>query len=282
MNSGSHTIKPFLFRPLLLLACLGIAIAQAPNPPLPQQTGSKDLTPTRLPESTPTTPGAPRAYALVIGIAKYENLDPSQNLRFTETDADAIYRTLISKEGGAFPSENVHLLVGSKATLANMHYELEKWLPSVATQPNDRVVVYFSGHGFVKDGKGYLAPWDVDTKKPDATGYPMALLGSILANKVAAHSKLLLVDACHAGKITAETTDDAVVDQLHQLPKSLITFTSTRAAERSYEDPKLSTGFGLFTYFLVQGLTGNADNDPCDGVITADELVEYVRGEVRS
>ena len=56
----------------------------------------------------------------------------------------------------------------------------------------------------------------------------------------------------------------------------------TRAAERSYEDPKLSTGFGIFTYFLIQGIMGNADNDPCDGIITADELIEYVRGEVRS
>jgi tetratricopeptide (TPR) repeat protein len=246
------------------------------------QQGSKDLSPTRLPTSTPTATGSARAYALVIGIAKYKNLAPSQDLHFTETDADAIYRTLISKEGGAFPAENVHLLVGPKATLENIRHELEEWLPSVANQPNDRVVVYFSGHGYIKDGRGYLAPWDVDISQPETTGYPMELLGSVLANKVKAQWKLLLVDACHAGKLTAETTDDAVAGQLHQLPKSLLTFTSTRAAERSYEDPKLSTGFGLFTYFLVQGLQGNADNDPCDGVITADELVEYVRGEVRN
>lgn len=270
-----HTIRLLLF-----LGFLGMAVAQAPAPR--QQPAPKDLTPTRLPPQEPATPGAPRAYALVVGVAKYENLDPSQFLRFTESDADAIYRALISKEGGAFPAENVHLLVGNKATLANLHNELENWLPSVATQANDRVVVYFSGHGFIKAGRGYLAPWDVDPAKPETTAYPMDLLGSVLTNKVAAQSKLLLLDACHAGKITSETTDVAVVGQLHQLPKALLTFTSTRAAERSYEDPKLSTGFGLFTYFLVQGLLGNADNDPCDGVITADELVEYVRGEVRN
>ncbi len=226
--------------------------------------------------------GAPRAYALVVGIAKYENLDPKQFLQFTESDASALYRTLVSKEGGAFPAENVHLLLGNKATLANLHYELETWLPSVANQQNDRVIVYFSGHGFLIGGHGYLAPWDVDPSKPDSTGYPMDLLGNILTRNVAARSKLLLIDACHAGKITAETSDDGVIAQLHQLPKTLLIFTATRAAERSYEDPKLSTGFGLFTYFLVQGLLGNADNDPCDGVITADELVEYVRAEVRS
>src|SRR4029453_13681574 len=38
---------------------------------------------------------------------------------------------------------------------------------------------------------------------------------------------------------------------------------------------------GFFTYFLVQAWQGNADNDPCDGRITADELVEYVHTNVR-
>jgi tetratricopeptide (TPR) repeat protein len=284
MSSGSRITKWFLFVVLPLALFLGVAIAQAPKPPDPaqQQPGTKDLAPTRLSDLTPQPTGAPRAYALVVGVAKYENLTPAQNLHFTETDADAIYRALISKEGGAYPAENVHLLVGSKATLANLHYELETWLPSVANQANDRVVVYFSGHGFIANGHGYLAPWDVDMKKPETSGYPLDLLGKVLTEKVAARSKLLLIDACHAGKITPETTDDAMIGQLHQLPRTLLTFTSTRAAERSFEDPKLSTGFGLFTYFLVQGLMGNADNDPCDGVITADELVEYVRGEVRN
>jgi tetratricopeptide (TPR) repeat protein len=277
MSSGLHIV-----RLSVLLACLGAAAAQAPTP---QKPAARDLTPERLPDRPPADDAAPRAYALVVGIAKYEKLDPSEFLRFTESDASAIYRALISKEGGAFPAENVHLLVGPKATRANLQDEIEKWLPSVANQPNDRVVVYFSGHGFIANGHGYLAPWDVDPASPQSverTGYPMDMLGSALTQKVAAKSKLLLIDACHAGKITAESSDDAVIAQLHQLPKSLLTFTATRAAERSFEDPKLSSGFGLFTYFLIQGLLGNADDDPCDGIITADELIEYVRGEVRS
>jgi tetratricopeptide (TPR) repeat protein len=282
MSSGLRIVRSFLW-----LAYLGAAAAQAPQPQKsqPQQPAGRDLTPTRLPDRPVVNNGAPRAYALVVGIAKYEKLAPSEFLRFTESDAAAIYRALISKEGGAYPAENVHLLVGSQATRANLQYEIETWLPTVANQPNDRVVVYFSGHGFIANGHGYLAPWDVDPASPQSaerTGYPMDTLGSVLAQKVAAKSKLLLIDACHAGKITAETSDDAVIAQLHQLPKTLLTFTATRAAERSYEDPKLSTGFGLFTYFLIQGLLGNADNDPCDGIITADELIEYVRGEVRS
>jgi tetratricopeptide (TPR) repeat protein len=154
------------------------------------------------------------------------------------------------------------------------------WLPSVA-QANDRVVVYFAGHGFVQGGRGYLAPWDVETERLDATAYPMSALGEVLANKVKAQWKVLLTDACHSGKINAETTNEALEAQFSALPGSFLTLTATTEREQSFEDPNLSTGYGFFTYFLVQAFTGYADNDPCDGRITADELIEYVRSNVR-
>ena len=223
----------------------------------------------------------PRGYALVVGIGTYQQLRPSENLQFGESDAEAVYRVLISQEGGAFPAENVHLLLGSNATLEKLSYELEEWLPSVA-QEQDRVVVYFTGHGLVRRGRGYLAPWDINPADPENTAYAMEQLGQVLSEKVKARWKVLMADACHSGKITPETTDEAVVNQLRQLPQSFLTLTATRGRESSFEDPDLSTGLGLFSYFVVQGLQGNADNDPCDGLITADETIEYVRGGVRS
>src|SRR5439155_7775133 len=200
--------------------------------------------------------------------------------RFPERDAESMYRVLISHEGGAFAAENVHLLKGEQATLGNIRRELEVWLPSVV-QPVDRVVVYFAGHGLVKDGKGYLAAWDLDPDNPQTTGYPMAALGDVLANRIKARWKVLLTDACHSGKINAETTNETVDSGLRNLPSNFLMLTATSERERSFEDPTLSTGFGLFTYFLVQAFKGYADNDPCDGSITADELIEYVRSNVR-
>ena len=234
------------------------------------------------PDSKPKLPpgSVPRGYALVVGVSQYKNLDASKQLQFPESDAESIYRILINHEGGSFPAENVHLLKGPQATLANVRRELEEWLPSVAT-PADRVVVYFAGHGLVKDGRGYLAPWDVDPDHPDTTGYPMATLGDVLAKKVKARWKVLLTDACHSGKINAETTNETLDQQFSSLPTNFLTLTATTEREQSYEDPKLSTGFGFFTYFLVQAWKGNADNDPCDGRVTADELIEYVRSNVR-
>lgn len=254
----------------ILFTSIGIAAQQAPR--------DLRLAPNNKPLDVKTA--VPRGYALIVGISQYQNLDASKQLRYPETDADAFYRVLISREGGAFPSENVRFLKGSQATLANIKDALETWLPSVA-QPADRVVVYFAGHGFVQNGKGFLAPYDVQPDRLDATAYPMSTLGDVLANKVGANWKVLLTDACHSGKINAETTEEALDQQFKSLPASFLTLTATTEREQSFEDPNLRGGFGFFTYYLVQAFSGYADIDPCDGRITADELIEYVRSNVR-
>jgi tetratricopeptide (TPR) repeat protein len=258
----------------------GDAASITQDKPAPQNPQGRDIV--LAPKNKPLAvrDAVPRGYALIVGIARYQNLDESKQLRFPESDAEAMYRVLINHEGGAFPPENVHFLKGAKATLANIKYELEEWLPKVA-QPTDRVVVYFAGHGFVHQGKGYLAPWDVKPESLETTAYSMADVGNVLANKVGAGWKVLLTDACHSGKINAETTNEALEQQFNALPRSFLTLTATTEREQSFEDPNLSTGFGFFTYYLVQAFQGYADSDPCDGRITADELIEYVRTNVR-
>ena len=49
------------------------------------------------------------------------------------------------------------MLTNEKATLAALRSEIDNWLPSVA-KDDDRVLIYFAGHGFMYQGKGYLAP----------------------------------------------------------------------------------------------------------------------------
>jgi tetratricopeptide (TPR) repeat protein len=48
----------------------------------------------------------------------------------------------------------------------------------------------------------------------------------------------------------------------------------------SLESPDFAGGHGLFTYYVVQGLGGAADENG-DGIVNADELAEYVRRNVR-
>jgi tetratricopeptide (TPR) repeat protein len=272
----THAVKNLCF--FSLISAAAVCAQQGPVDPL----GARDIKIKRV--ASPSELGqqvrTPRGYALVVGIGNYKNI-PDQPLRFAESDAEAVYRVLISPEGGRMEPENVKKLIGSKATLANIKDALENWLVKTAKE-EDRVIVYFAGHGLVDSSRGYLAPFDVDKNNIAGTGYPMDKLGTVLGRDVKAAWKVLLTDACHSGKITPETSQEAVYEGFQKLPKNFLTLTSSRESEVSFEDPKLSTGFGLFSYYLVQGWQGQADVDPRDGVITADELIDYVRNEVRA
>jgi tetratricopeptide (TPR) repeat protein len=203
----------------------------------------------------------------------------SCRINYPERDAQSIYTIAISPEGGNFKQENVHVLEGSKATLANVRHEIGEWLPSVA-KPGDRVLIYFAGHGFVYQGKGYLAPYDFDLNNITATGYPMDDLASAIGSKIHATSKILLTDACHSGAISPEDIEN-LNGKLENLNPSLFSLTASRARERSFESPDLDGGHGVFTYYVVQGMGGAADTSPRDGIVTADELSEYVHAQVR-
>lgn len=261
----------------ILCAAVG-AGQQAPKPPQNQQ---RDLKVERLdtpPETIVKTVRIPVSYAVIVGISKYPKLAAKDQLAFAERDAQAIFTSLISPEGGNFRVENVHVLTNEKATLAALRREIDTWLPSVA-KTDDRVLIYFAGHGFMFQGRGYLAPADFDRDRIAETGYPMDDLGSVIGGKIKAKSKILLTDACHSGAITPEDTEN-LNNRFGDLTKSLFSLTASRARERSYEVADLKGGHGVFTYYVVQGMEGAADTSG-DGVVTADELAEYVHTQVR-
>ncbi len=230
------------------------------------------------PTLPPKAPAIPRSYAVIVGISHYAHVPDKLQLQFPERDAQSIYTTLISPEGGRFKAENVVLLTGAKATLAGIREQVDKWLPSVA-KDDDRVLIYFAGHGFLYQGKAYLAPYDINLDNIAATGYPMDELGSVIGSKINARYKILLTDACHSGAITPDETQ-AMNKTLASLNSSLFSLTASRDRESSFESPELEGGHGVFTYYVVQGLNGAADTDG-DGIVTADELAEYVHTQVR-
>jgi tetratricopeptide (TPR) repeat protein len=263
-----------------LLAAAIAAGAQTQQQPPPDQK-KRDLKVEKLDADSTLPPAAkvpPRSYAVVIGVSRYPKLAEKYQLRFPERDAQSMNTILISPEGGSFKAENVKVLTGPQATLAGMRREIDGWLPSVA-KDGDRVLIYFAGHGFLYGGKGYLAPSDFDSNHIEQSGYPMDELGSVIGDKIHATYKILMTDACHSGAISPEETQ-SLNTSLSNLQKSLFSFTASRDRESSYESPELDGGHGFFTYYVVEGLGGAADTNG-DGVVTADELAEYVHTQVR-
>src|SRR5271169_6285831 len=150
-RSPSIRLHFLLWNVLIVLALVSPVPLGGQTPPPPaspqnQNDGSRDLKPVHPPENAGSVvPGVvPQSYALVIGIAHYANLPDSAQLHYPDRDAESIYTTLISQQGGQFPANHVHLLKGADASRANVLHELEDWLPSVIA-PGDRVLVYFAG-----------------------------------------------------------------------------------------------------------------------------------------
>jgi tetratricopeptide (TPR) repeat protein len=263
-----------------LLAIAACATAQqAQQQPKQDQKKSRDLKYEENNTAPAPSVAVPRGYALIVGIANYKNLPSKSQLEFSERDADAIYSILISPEGGNFRAENVHRLSGAQATMANLKRELETWLPSVAKE-DDRVVIYFAGHGFISQGRAYLAPYDLDPANIPGTGYPMETLGQVAGSRIKAKWKVLLTDACHSGAITPDAEAQALNQSLLDMSRSMFSLTASRDRERSFESKEWGSGHGIFTYYVVKGLEGEADESG-DGIVTADELSNYVRRNVR-
>ena len=221
----------------------------------------------------------PHSYALVVGISHYKNLPAKAQLQYPDRDAADIYTTLLVASAGQFPAENVHKLINEQATLANLNRELEDWLPRV-TGPDDRVVIYFAGHGFISGGKAYIAPYDIDPSNIAATAFPMEELGKLIGSRIHGKWKVLLTDACHSGAITPEDDTAQVNKSLLDLNTSIFSLTASRDREQSFESSQWGGGHGIFTYYVIRGLEGEADTSG-DVIVTADELAEYVHQNVR-
>src|SRR5439155_514704 len=99
----------------------------------------------------------------IIGINRYKTAPP---LSYAVSDATAIAAALSDRF--LFPQNNIHLLLESNATRAAI---LEQFLSFACegTEVNDRLIVFFAGHGHtVKSSRGevgYLVPWDGDCGK---------------------------------------------------------------------------------------------------------------------
>ena len=101
-----------------------------------------------------------------------------------------------------------------------------------------------------------------------------------MGSKIKAKWKVLLTDSCHSGSINPEADIATINGSLKNLERSLFSLTASRDRERSYESKDWGGGHGIFTYYVVKGLEGAAD-ETRDGMVTADELAEYVHRKVR-
>lgn len=136
-----------------------------------------------------------KSHALIVGINHYKYCSP---LEYAISDAEAVAQIL--QEKFSFPSKNVCLLCGKKATRAAL---LQKFLSfaSEGTDANDRVFIFFAGHGYTFHSRrgdvGYLVPYDGNVERLDTLIRWDELTRN--ADLIAAKHVLFVMDACYGG-----------------------------------------------------------------------------------
>lgn len=211
-----------------------------------------------------------QSFALVIGINEYRNVSP---LSIAVNDAEALAEVLVTKLG--FPQDKVAVLLDEQATKTRV---LETFLAYEALGRDDRLLVFFAGHGLSVEGHrgpvGYLIP--VDGKPEDKSSLIRWDDLTRNAELIPAKHILFIMDACYSGLAILRGIglgeQRFVSDMLQRFSRQVIT---AGKADQPVADGGGPTGQNsIFTGHLLEGLRGKAYNE--DGVLTASYLMNYV------
>ncbi|MES2015416.1 MAG: polysaccharide deacetylase family protein [Pseudomonadota bacterium] len=220
----------------------------------------------------PAATGYANSWAIVIGINDYAKWP---KLQYAVRDAQGVRSALIDKFG--FAPERVVSLENAAATRAGILAAFHDRLAHGGVQKNDRIFVFFAGHGATRhlsSGRdlGYIVPYDSDPEQFASDAIPMTEIQNIAESLTAKHI-LFVMDACYSGLgLTRGGGASAYLrDNARRVGRQMLTAGGT---DQLVSDGG-PNGHSVFTWTFLQGLAGKGDLNG-DGLITATELAAYV------
>ncbi|QFS48795.1 caspase family protein [Nostoc sphaeroides] len=220
-------------------------------------------------------------YALVLGIAKYDNFT---NLPKAVNDAEQIAQLL--REQGRFDVQPLpgklietenrwQIALDKKLTGKELGQALRIFLLEKAK--GHEALIYFAGHGFeaaslTGEAKGYLATSDCHKDGQNAIAFDD--LNTLIA-KSQLSSLVVLLDCCYAGSFLERSFIKSGFSVFNSKQDySLIT--ASRAFERAREDDE----GGIFTKAILKGLAEDKA-DEATGEINVNDLISFISRELK-
>ncbi len=261
---------------------------------LVQQVATKS---TMIPQQKPFFPQKAlfrQHWAVIIGVSRYSDTRV-QSLRYANADAKYFYNWLISSTGGKYSPNNIKLLLDKEATSKNIKDALFNWLRQAIEE--DIVIIYFAGHGSPDSPDTpenlYLLPYDTQYDNIAATGFPMWDVETAIKRFIKAKRIIVIADACHSGGVGQEfdvarrsTRGIGVnpistrLERLSKAGKGVAVISASGDKQTSQEGSQWGGGHGVFTYYLMEALKGNADYNQ-DSKVSLGELIPYLSEQVR-
>lgn len=216
-------------------------------------------------------------YIVSVGINRYSN--PRMNLNYARPDAESFLRTLSDSENSLFSKTELITLYDDNASREQILNTLDELSGKINAE--DIFIFYYAGHGSMVDGNFFFIPSEA-TRLYDANSLNKdAIAASILQEKfrnIKALKQLIIMDACQsAGSVELLAQRGAVEEKaIAQLSRSAGIHVLASAGSEQFATEFAELGHGLFTYVLLQALSGEADGAPKDNKVTIYELKSYI------
>ncbi|MEC4984476.1 MAG: caspase family protein [Oscillatoria sp. PMC 1068.18] len=222
--------------------------------------------------------GEEKVFLLLVGVSEYEDKKNLHPLNYAEADCQEL-ATAFTEATQKFNNQKIFVHhKNSKQTpdLAAVRNSLQEIVTSA--NPQDKLIVYFSCHGILHENQQAVLCLTNTQTQTLANSLTMQELLTKL-NDCPAKQQLVILDACHSGGLTLRGINLKLVETLQQQAKeqarqkkNFYALLSCDEDQQSWEFSEL--GHGVFTYYLIRGLQGEAADS--EGIIEVKGLYKYV------
>ena len=215
------------------------------------------------------------AVAIIVGVQNYKLIPKAE---YASQDAQVFYDYASRALG--IKQENIKLLLDDEADVSGILTAFQEWLPLKVRKGKTDVYFFYSGHGLPSaDGKSlYFLP--VGTNKNLVAKTAISQREIVDALRAAQpKSVTMFIDSCYSGQIRTGETLLASARPLSltvketAYPPEFTVITASASDQIASSSPDLK--HGIFSYYLMKGLEGDADEDK-DGTITIGELQNFL------
>ncbi|MCM8611762.1 caspase family protein [Accumulibacter sp.] len=231
------------------------------------------------------------AYALLIAVD--QNLEAAAALPAVAADARALRDVLVHPQRCGYAPDHVRLLTGEVSTRQAIIRGL-RWLgEKLAAIPgaDTTAIIYFSGHGHVDGDEHYLIPYDLDGRHVATSSIRGAEFAEAVA-RLTPRRLLVVLDCCHAAGTWVKGTGNALPISSEAVPPALflpggkslgsvVAMGEGRAVlsscgRKQFSYVRRDGQMSLFTYHLIEALTGHAQPQGGAREVLVSDLISHV------
>lgn len=222
----------------------------------------------------------PNLYVLSVGVNKYR--DKSLWLQYSVPDAESISKAFGGQKTSLYQNIYTRELFDGDVTKEGLTAQFADLASKV--NADDVFILFIAGHGTTnqKTGDYYFIPSNFRYTGADAIISQGVSKEDILKymSSIKAGKTLIMLDTCNSGAFTNDKAMRGFVEKsaLERLVRSTGQAVLTAASEEQSAMEGYN-GHGIFTFVLLEALSGNADRDK-DGYLTLNELASYIEEQV--